>query len=299
MKKKKNIWKEIKKHRNAYLFISPFFILYAIFGLYPMLYSLVMSVYKYTPSKGFIEFVGLQNYINIFKDPVFYKALGNTLWFMLFNVPLLVFCAIGVAAIFNSPKIKGRQGFQVIYLLPYVTSSVAYGIVFSILFDERIGLINKVITSMGLPPVAWLTSPSFTKITINIILIWAWTGYNMLIMLGGLQNISRELYEAARIDGSTEWKSFLHITVPLMKPVILFATVTSTIGTFNMFNEPYIILGSNGGPEYSGLTLNMYLYSQTFSNFQLSYGAAISFVVFILILIFSIPQIKSSFKNVL
>ena len=287
----------VKKYKNAYLFIAPFFILYAVFGIYPILYSLAMSFYKYTPAKGFIEFVGMKNYMNVFNDAAFWKALLNTIWFMIFNVPILIFCALGVAALFNNPRIRFRKAFQLIYLLPYVTSSIAYGIVFLVLFDERIGLVNQVLLSLGFRRIGWLTSPSWTKITVDIVLIWAWLGYNMLIMLGGLQNINADLYDAAKMDGATGWKSFLHITIPLMKPIVIFTMISSTIGTFNMFNEPFILLGPGGGPSYSGFTLNMYLYSRTFTNFQLSQGAAISFTMFILIILFSIPQIRNSFRS--
>ncbi|AEF83132.1 carbohydrate ABC transporter permease [Leadbettera azotonutricia] len=289
--------KQILKNRNAYIFISPFFILYGLFGLYPTFFALFMSLSRYSPSKGFQRFVGFGNYINIIKDPLFWTSFKNTLWFIVLNVPVQIFFALCLAALFNVPKIRGRKIFQLAFLLPYVTSSVAYSIVFKVLFDSRIGLFNGVLNKLGLPSIPWITDPNWTKITVSIIVIWAWVGYDMLIMLGGLQNIDPELYEAARIDGASGIQSYFHITIPLMRPVIYFVTTTSTIGTFNMFNEPFILFGYTGGVSNAALTMNMYLYSQSFQSFQLSIGAAMSFIIFLFIMIFSMPQVSSTFKS--
>jgi ABC-type sugar transport system permease subunit len=293
---KKSLHSRIWAGRNGYLFVAPFFVLYAVFGAYPFVFALCMSFSKYSPTKGFGEFMGFRNFGYVLGDRVFWKALLNTLWFVVFNIPVLIFCALGLAAVLNARRLKGRKFFQIACLLPYVTSSIAYGIVFFILFDSRIGLINAFLNSVGIPSVRWLDSADWTKATISIVIIWAWVGYNMLIMLGGLQNIDAELYDAAKVDGANAWHSFSRITVPMMRPVIYFTTISSTIGTFNMFNEPYILFGGTGGTENSAITLNMYLYSQSFKSFQLSIGAAVSFLMFVLIMLFSIPQVRNIFR---
>ncbi len=286
-----------KNNIMAYLYISPFYILYAIFGIYPILFSAVMSFSNYSTTKGFNKYVGLKNYATVFSDPIFWRALWNTLWFVVFNIPFLLFCALVVAAILNNNNVKGRKFFQLSLLLPYVTSSIAYTIVFAILFDTHFGLINGFLGKFGIVPIPWLTSPDWTKITINLVLIWAWTGYNMLIVLGGIQNIGQELYEAAIVDGASSLVCFLKITIPLLRPVIYFILITSTIGTFGIFNEPYIFVGGMGGADNAAITLNLYLYNQSFYNMRLPVGAATSFVIFFIIFIFSLPQIRRAFRD--
>lgn len=295
--KKRSLRKRIWENRNAYLFILPFFLLYAVFGLYPACYALAMSLTKYTPAKGFLSFVAFKNFRNIFMDQLFWKTLRNTLWFIVFNVPVQIFLAMCLAALLNQPSVRGRKMFQLIFLLPYVTSSVAYSIVFKVLFDTRVGQVNSILNGVGMRSVPWMTDASWTKVTVSVVLIWAWAGYNMLILLGGLQNIDPELYEAAKIDGAGAVRSFLSITIPLMRPVLYFVTINSTIGTFNMFNEPFILYGYQGGVSNSAMTMNMYLYSQSFQSFQLSSGAAMSFVIFAITMIFSIPQMRNTFKS--
>lgn len=289
----KSVWKTIKEKRNAYLFISPFFIFYAIFGVYPLFYSLILSFQDWKPQGA--RFIGLDNYVRLFSDSVFWTALWNTMYILIINVPIMTLLALIMAFVLNSPHVRFRKGFQLIYLLPYVTSAVAIGLVFYILLDDTSGWVNLLLGAFGIPPVGWLRTQEWSKISIVLVVTWKWVGYNMLIMLGGLQSISPELYEAARLDGATEFKVFTKITMPLMKPVVLFCTIMSTIGTFNMFVEPYIL--TNGGPGYSSTTLTLFLYRTTFNYFQLGYGASISFVIFVLTIIFSLIQVKQALES--
>jgi len=279
--------REIKRYRSAYLFISPFYILYGIFGAFPLIYALILSFHNY--SGGPWEFVGIGNYRDLFDDEVFWITLKNTGIYWLLHVPPITFIAAIMAFVLNSQFVKYRHVFQLIYILPYVTSAVAVGIVFSILFDESLGLINAGLTSLGLPGVPWL-SESLSKVTVAIVVNWKWIGYNMLLILAGLQNIPLELYDAATIDGANNFQIFWRITVPLVTPVLLFCAIMSTIGSFNLFTEPFIV--TQGGPAFSSYTFGIYLYNIAFQYYRLGYAASLGFVMFILIFIASFIQMK-------
>jgi ABC-type sugar transport system permease subunit len=278
----------------AYLFIAPFFILYLIFGFYPIIYSVYLSLCSWKGKAG-TTFIGLGNYIRLVKDKVFWQALYNTVYILIIQVPVMTLLALIFAAVLNSKSIRFRKGFQLIYLLPYVTSSVAVSIVFIIIFDDSTGWVNQIIQMVHLPAVRWFRSETFSKITIMILITWQWVGYNMLIMIGGINSIPPELYEAAKIDGASSVRGFFSITAPLMMPVVLFTMIMSTIGTFNMFAEPKVL--TQGGPGYSSTTVTLYLFNQTFMYFQLGYGAAMAFVLFVLIMLVSIPQIRASLRS--
>ena len=280
----------VRHYRQAYLFISPFFVLFAIFGLYPILYSLVLSLHKWHSQNPW-QFIGLQNYRNLlFNDPVFWTSLWNVVFIFLINVPPMIALALIIAVNLNDPVQWGKDFFRITYLLPYVTSVVSISVVFYVLFDDSLGFVNLVLQSAGLNPVHWLTSAKVSKFTIDNLVTWKWTGYNMIIALAGLQSISPDIYDAARIDGAGSLKTFWRITLPLLRPVIGFQFIMATIGTFNMFTEPYFL--TDGGPGYSSLTLVLYLYRSAFKFFKLDYGAAIAFLTFILVLIPSVLQVR-------
>jgi ABC-type sugar transport system permease subunit len=278
------------RYPQAYLFISPFFILFAVFGLYPIIYSLVLSVHDWNATAPWV-FIGLKNYRDLlFNDPVFWTSLWNVIYIYLINVPAMVFLSVLIAIALNSPHQKMKDFFRITYLLPYVTSVLSIAIVFYVLFDDSLGLVNLLLQSMKLRPVHWLTSKKMSKISIDILVTWKWTGYNMIIALAGLQSISRDIYDAARIDGASAPRTFFGITLPLLKPVIGFQFIMATIGTFTMFTEPYFL--TDGGPGYSSLTLVLYMYRSGFKFFKLGYGAAIAFLTFILVLIPSSLQVR-------
>ena len=202
----------------------------------------------------------------------------------------MIFLAVFIAVTLNNPARRHKDFFRIVYLLPYVTSVLSVAIVFYVLFDDRSGLVNLVIGLVGIPPVHWLTSASTSKISIDIMITWKWTGYNMIIALAGLQSIETQIYDAAKIDGASGTRTFWQITFPLLRPVIGFQFIMSTIGTFNMFTEPYFL--TNGGPGYSSISLVLYLYRSAFKFFQLGYGAAIAFLTFIVVLIPSVLQVR-------
>jgi ABC-type sugar transport system permease subunit len=287
---RKGFFHEVSRHRQAYLFISPFFILFIVFGLYPIIYSFVLSLNEWHSAKVW-HYVGLKNYATLlFKDAVFWTSLFNVVYLLIINVPVMIFLSIFIAMVLNNPARRHKDIFRIVYLLPYVTSVLSIAIVFYVFFDDHSGLVNLLMGMLGIPPVQWLTSPAMSKISIDILVTWKWTGYNMIIALAGLQSIETQIYDAVKIDGAGGIRTFWQITFPLLRPVIGFQFIMATIGTFNLFTEPYFL--TNGGPGYSSLTLVLYLYRSAFKFFQLGYGAAIAFLTFILVLIPSIAQVR-------
>jgi lactose/L-arabinose transport system permease protein len=286
---RRGILRQIGRNGKAYLFISPFFVFFLIFGLYPIIYSFVLSLNVWNANKPWI-FVGLKNYRDLLvNDPVFWTSLWNVIFIFLINVPVMIFLSVFIAVALNNPLRKNKDFYRIVYLLPYVTSVLSIAIVFYIMFDDR-GLINVLLGLVGISPLHWLTSTNMSKISIDILVTWKWTGYNMIIALAGLQSIETQIYDAAKIDGASSFRTFWRITFPLLRPVIGFQFIMSTIGTFNMFTEPYFL--TNGGPNYSSLTLVLYLYRTAFKFFKLGYGAAIAFMTFILVLIPSVLQVR-------
>ena len=286
---RKGFLHDVGRNRQAYLFVLPFFILFVVFGLYPIIYSFVLSLNEWNATKPW-KFVGLKNYATLLlKDAVFWTSLYNVVYVFIINVPIMIFLSIFIAVALNNPARRHKDFFRIVYLIPYVTSVLSIAIVFYILFDDR-GLFNLLLAPLGVPTVHWLTSPSMSKISIDILVTWKWTGYNMIIALAGLQSIETQIYDAARIDGASGFRTFWQITFPLLRPVIGFQFIMSTIGTFNMFTEPYFL--TNGGPGYSSVSLVLYLYRSAFKFFQLGYGAAIAFLTFIVVLIPSVLQVR-------
>jgi len=274
-----------------YVFISPFYILFLAFGLLPIVFSLVVSLYDWrgtTPG----AFVGLQNYQVLLRDPTFHKSLLNTTYVWIGSVPPMILLALVFAAILNSRLVRFRNLFRTVYFLPVVTSLVITGLVFGQLFSMSFGLVNSALEVLGLPAVNWLNDPTWMKIILVLALLWRWTGNDMVIMLAGLQSIPNDLYEAARVDGATDVQSFWHITIPLMRPVILFDAIISTIGTFNLFAEPYVLFGQGGAMNQAAVVTGTFLYQNSFRYFKFGYASAIAWVLAAIILALSMLQLK-------
>jgi len=285
----------LRRYGAAYVFVAPFFILYAIFGLYPMLYSFVLSFNDWS-GVGPWKFVGLLNYQQyVISDEVFRIAILNTVYYWIGQVPIMTFLALLLAVIMNQPRLKFKGLFRTVYILPYITSVVSIAIVFANLLDDQIGWINFLLAKVGIPPVPWLRSVTWSKASVTLLVIWKWVGYNMIIQLAGLQSINQEIYEVATIDGAGPARRFFSITVPLMRPVILFAAIMSTIGTFNMFAEPMIL--TQGGPSYSSDTLSTILYRTAFRYGRFGAASALSFIIAALVLVASLLQIRFSTRE--
>lgn len=274
-----------------YVFISPFYVIFLAFGLLPIVFSLAVSLYDWRgTSPG--SFAGLSNYQVLLHDPAFYKSLWNTVYVWFGSVPPMILLALVFAVLLNSPRVRLRGFFRTVYFLPVVTSLVITGLIFGLLFSTSYGLVNRAFEPLGIPAINWLTDPAWMKLTLVLALLWRWTGNDMVIMLAGLQNIPTDLYEAARVDGASEIQTFWRITVPLMRPVILFDAIISTIGTFNLFEEPYVLFGPDGGMNQAGLVTGTFLYQNSFVYFKFGYGAAIAWALAVVIFVLSMIQLR-------
>jgi len=280
---------EIWQSRWPYLYISPFYILFLIFGLFPVLFSIYLSFTSWQ-GLGPIEFIGLANYRLILSDVIFWQSMLNGVILFFLYVPAMLFMAMVLAVILNSRRIHGFAFFRALIFLPYITNMVAAGFTFRLLMATENGLFHLLLESIGLPPVPWLDNVWWARVSLAILVIWAWLGYNMIFYLAGLQTIPAELNEAARIDGANSVQAFFYITVPLLKPVILFTTVFSLIGSFNLFAE--ILALTQGGPVNSTITPLIYIYEQAFSYFHFGYAATVSYVYFFFILIATLLQLR-------
>ncbi len=280
---------KLRKYLPRYLSIAPYFILFLAFGIIPTIFSFYLALQKWD-GIGTMQFVGFSNFAYVFTDSTFGIAVFNTfaIWFMS-NVPML-FIALVLAFLINN---RGRSKFlyQIAYYIPSVTSIVAISLVFGSLFGEQYGLINQSFALLHIPAAQWLTDAWPMRWAISFMYMWRWTGYNALIYMAGLQSIPAEYYEAARLDGANTANTFFRITIPLMRPIILFNVISSTIGGLTLFTEPQVLFGyvnGLGGVGNAGLTMSLYQYSQTFRSEHYGYGAAVSWVIFLITLVFTI-----------
>ena len=282
---KRRLSEKTKDALSAYLYISPFFILFAIFGLFPILFSFYLGFQRWN-GFGEMEFVGLRNFELILGDALFWKSLSNTLIIgILGTVPQLI-VAILLAFALNSAIVRFKNFFRVSIFLPYVTSTVAVAIVFGIMFNNQdFGLINIVIGWFGIDPVSWGTTEWGVKVAIATMIFWRWVGYNTIIYLAGLQSIPYDLYEAAKIDGATVYQQIRYITIPMLKPVIIFTVFLSTIGSLQIFAEPLVFLGRTFREE--GMTVVLYLWREAFVNMAFGPASATALILFVIIILFS------------
>jgi len=283
-----SLWREIWRHRLEYLFICPFFIQFAVFSLYPLVWAFLLSFQRWS-GFGNAVWVGLDNYRAIVQEDVFTQALVNTLEFTAILVPTGILLALFFAVLLNINDLRGRGTFRTIYFLPFITSSIIVGIVFKMLLDDTFGWVNGLLKLVGIGAISWLRTPIWAKISVILLTHWQGMGVNILIMLGGLQAIQREIYEAAEIDGASPWQKFWRVTLPLMKPVVLFVTIIGTIGVLNMFNQPFIL--TNGGPENSTTTLTFRLYVLAFRTIRFGDAAALGFIIGVIVLVISMIQL--------
>lgn len=271
---------------SPYAYIAPFFTLFAAFGLFPLIYTAFVSLYRVElQSPGDMQWRGLGNYTTLLTDQYFWISLRNTFTIgVLSTVPQLAM-ALGLAHLLNY-RLRGRTFLRTAMLLPYATSVAAATLVFSQLFGRDFGLVNYALGLVGFGPVDWQTGTVTSQIAVSTIVIWRWTGYNALIYLAGMQSIPSELYEAAEMDGASRWRQFLHVTLPGLRPTIVFTVVVSTIGATQLFGEPLLFEGSaSGGISHQYQTLGLYLYEQGWGFFHLGRAAAIAWVMFLLIVV--------------
>lgn len=289
MATKRSFFKEIKKYSFCYICIAPFFILFAIFQVYPMIYGFFVSLTRWSGFEA-PRYIGFDNYLQLFRDNLFWQTLKNTVLLWFYIVPARTFLAIILAVIVISPKIKGRSFFSFFFLLPYITAIVVVAILFRVLFATNGGIINVFLDAFHIGKIAWLDSPLWSKISIGIMNIWRITGYFMIVMVAGLQRISKSMYEAAEIDGCTPVKAFFRITIPQMFPIIFFVVLTSTLWIFQNIGDAMVL--TQGGPLYSSTPLVYYMYRMAFEFNKLGYASAITYIIFAILLIISSVVIK-------
>ncbi|MFD9737821.1 carbohydrate ABC transporter permease [Umezawaea sp. NPDC059074] len=274
------------RHLPQYLAIAPFFVLFAVFGLYPVLYSLFLSLQRWD-GVGPMKFVGLENFAFLLSDSVFWDSIGNTLliWVMS-TIPMLVLAMLVALGLNSSVRHKGV--LRVAYFLPNVTSIVAMSLVFGSFFSNEFGVLNWFLGLVGVDPVQWLNDPWAIRSALSIMIVWRWTGYNAIIFLAGLQALPREVFEAAKLDGAGPVQTFFRVTLPLMRPMVLFSVVMSAIGGLQIFTESQVLLGNRGGADGGGLTMVLYFYNTAFADNDFGYGAAIAWGIFVVVVVFSV-----------
>lgn len=283
--------KSLMTRKNApYLFLTPMIILFSVFMIYPVIKSLILSFQNFT--EGQYIFCGLENYTTLLKDEVFWKSLKNTFIYLAVQVPVMVVLSLVLGVMIEQAFLKFRSGFRMSIFLPSVTALVAYSIVFKLLFNTDFGIINSALRTLGFDGVDWLNTIWGARFAIIAAITWRWTGYNTIIMIAGLKNIPLELYESADIDGANAFQKFFYITIPMVKSIILFVSITSTIGTLQLFDESFILTG--GGPDNATITIGHYLYNTGFSYYKFGYAAAISYALVVIIGILSIIQFRMS-----
>ncbi|MBU4335759.1 MAG: sugar ABC transporter permease [Actinobacteria bacterium] len=278
---------------SPYLFISPFFILFAITGLFPLAYTAVVSLHKWNLLTGQGPFIGLQNYIDVVQQPFFWKAMRNTISiFALSTIPQMIF-ALVVAAVLNA-NLRARTFWRMGVLVPYVVAPVAVALIFGQLFSDQSGMVNAVLGTVGIDPIGWHSNVLASHLAIATMVNYRWTGYNTLVILAAMQAIPSDLFEAAIIDGASRVRQFFSVTIPMIRPTLIFVIITSTIGGLQIFDEPTMFDQQNsattaGGADGQFLTVTMYLYQLGWgSQNNLGRSAAVAWLLFLVILLISL-----------
>jgi cellobiose transport system permease protein len=279
----------VRERLTPYAFITPFFVIFAVFGLFPLLFTFYVALFDWNPI-GTHTFVGLDNFAKLYGDERFWNALKNTfsIW-VISTVPQLLL-ALGLAHLLNHARLRAAAFFRMVVLVPYITSVAATTIVFAQLFDRDYGLLNWFLGLLGFAHVDFTASVLGSHVVIAAMVLWRWTGFNTLLYLSALQSLSHEVYEASAVDGASGWQQFRYITIPSLRPMIIFTVVTSTIGGLQIFTEPLLLnptANQTCGTARQCQTLTLFLYEQAFGRFHFGYGAAIGVALFVMVVIFS------------
>ena len=291
--KKKGLNMEQKRNLTGWAFLLPAALLIFVFCFYPMVQALILSFQKGTGSA--VQPAGFANYARIVKDATFQQCLFNTIFYFVIQVPIMLILALILAQLLNSPDIKGKGIYRTMIFLPCATSLVSYSMIFKSLFAND-GLVNRVLSTVGIPTVDWFQNAWAARWVIVIALVWRWTGYNMVFYLAGLQNIDYSIYEAARIDGASPLQQFIHLTIPLLKPTILLTAISSTSGTLQLFDESVNLTA--GGPGKATMTLTHYIYNISFVETpKFNYAAALSVFILVVVAVLSAIQMKVGDKR--
>ncbi len=280
--------------RAAYAFLAPALLLLGLFFFVPAVASLVLSLSDFDiyaiATPGAVRFVGLRNYGELLRNPLFWTALGNTLYFVLVGGPLSVGVSLAAALALDAPLVRFKSFFRTVYFAPVVTTLVAVAVIWKYLYDPRFGLVNYGLHLLGISGPDWLGSPHLAMPSLIIMTVWKNFGYNMIIFIAGLQAVPTELYDAARVDGAGPWQRFRNVTLPTLAPTFVFVSVTTMIGYCQLFSEPYVM--TQGGPLHATLSLVLFMYQEGFRWWHMGFAAAVSFVLFLLTLLGTVAQLR-------
>ncbi|WP_352168855.1 sugar ABC transporter permease [Proteiniborus sp. MB09-C3] len=285
------------KEVKAFIYLLPALLIITVFQIYPIVKSLAMSFYTdfdYLTDEVYRR--GLDNFQYVLTDPDFYLALKNTFIFVLGAVPLSIIVSLGFALLLNS-NIKLKNFFRSVYFIPFITSTVAVSIVWRWMFNKEFGMVNSILMIFGVEKINWLTNPKMTIPMLVLLNVWKGMGYKIIIFLAGLQNIDERYYLAAKIDGASIWRRFTSVTVPLLSPTLFFVSITSVIGSFKIFDEVFVLYDKQTGPLKSGLTIVYYIFNKFNRYWQFSIASAAAFVLFIIILVFTLIQLRVGQKK--
>ncbi len=284
--------KNLKKYRAPYLFILPFFLLFFVFQLIPVLWTVYISFTEWR-GIGTPEFVGVRNYQKLWIDEMFWESFFNTIIYWIFGLVLIMAFALLIAVLLNSSLLKGRAFFKTATFLPNICAAIAMGLIFRMLFDENMGLINEVLAIFSVEKVPWLSGMEYSKIPVILLIVWRNTPWYTMIILSGLLNISNDYFEAATVDGANVFQKFVYITIPSIRGILFFCSVTLTVEMWKVFNESYIL----PGPGTSNTSLFQYMYESGFNVFNMGYASAIGVFLMAVLTIISLIQFMAKRKQ--
>jgi len=286
----------VNQERAAWGFVAPALVALGLFFFLPVAAALILSFTDFdiyaVADIGNLRFVGLDNYIHLLETPLFWKALGNTVWFVLLGVPLSIMMSLTAALLLDNKLARFKGFFRTVYFAPVVTTLVAVAVIWRYLLHTKYGLINWALGGIGIGPVDWLGNPHWSMPAIVLFAVWKNFGYNMIIILAGLQTIPEELHEAARIDGASAFQRLRHVTLPGLAPVLLVVSILTMAGYFQLFAEPYVM--TQGGPVESTVSILYFMYEQGFRWWNLGFASAIAFILFLIMFALTLVQLKIS-----
>ncbi|MCU1578750.1 MAG: sugar transporter permease [Rhodoglobus sp.] len=284
----------MRNRLTPYLFVSPAMLLLVAFGIFPILVAAVISTTNMNISAfanwNNVKFIGIDNYTKLFADPAFWQALGNTGLFAVFGVPAIVVLSLGVALLLNRSQGVFFRSLRAFYFIPAITAIVAISLVWGYLYNTQFGLLNYLLSLVGIEQVQWLSDPVLAKFSVALVAVWRGTGLNIIIFLAALQGVPKEYLEAASLDGAGEWKKTFSIVIPLLRFAIFFVSVTTTISWLQFFDEPFVL--TDGGPLGATTSASIFLYKEGFRLNQFGYASAGSIVLFAIIAIITLVQLR-------
>ena len=288
----------IKQSRYGYLFVAPFLMAFLVFGLYPVIYTVYLSFQKWDGLSA-IKSIDWENFIRLLSDEVFYLSLWNSLRIWIINFVPQMLTALILSAIFTFNKVRGMSFFRAAFYLPNLITAASIGLLFNLLFNGDKSVVNYILVELGIPgaPFQFFNSEAFTSGLVSYIQWWMWFGYTTVIIMAGITTIDTNVYDAALVDGATKMQTYIHVTLPLIKPTLVYLTITSLIGGMQLFDVPATLSNGNGDPRKAVLTTSMYLYNQGFKNHNYGYAAAISTGLFVIIGILSIFSFRAMKKK--